>query len=222
MALFTSSVDIYKYFLDGIRKYGVGSVPPERFNRLINESQLNWMKSKCTTITAGQKRIDDLRAILVELDEAFLHGGTGSTIIGNKFYLPTGSLYGSAKKYWRAAALRAKTQTATEWTQMVYEDSSQKSISQIDPYEKPDSEQGKYRIIGSNVIMNIGEGVTVYYAQFEYYGYPTEISYNPPSNPKGDFADEQILEIVDLTVQTHLERIESRRFPTFAAEEKSK
>jgi len=224
MALFTTSTDIYKYFLDGIRKYGVGSVPPERFNRLINEAQINWMKSKCPVITVGQKRIDDLKAILIELTESILYRGcTGWVSTSYQgFHLPNGTLYSNAKRYWRTAGLRVKTQTGTDWIQMVYEDSLRKTVIQKDPYDIPDTEQGKYRIIGDYVKMNIGTNNNIYYAQFEYYGYPTKIEYNGTGNPKGDFEDEQLFEIVDMAVQIHLERIESRRFPTFAAEDTSK
>ena len=218
---------MYRYFLDDIRRYGVGVVPPDRFNRLINEAMIDWMKDKAKEIGVGQKRIDDLRAILIELNQLDLYQTGGSpTIISNVFVLPNG-VYdfddsGVVNRYWRADALRVKIEDGTDWIPMDYLSANRKTEVQRDPYAQASLDRGHYWIVGNNVKMDIGSGNVVYLAEFEYYCYPTALAYIDGTDVDPVFEDEQLLEIVNKAARTHLERIQSPRHPSYATEDQIK
>jgi len=89
-----TAVDMYRAFLDGIKKEQSTIVPPSTFNRLINEEQDKWFKEKAPATELDQKRIDDLQILRTDTDGVYEYGGTVLNPIGtdalssNVFSLP--------------------------------------------------------------------------------------------------------------------------------------
>jgi|GEM_PF-2128603 len=73
------TADLYRSFLDGIKKSFTGTINPTVWNRLINEwGQSEWLKLNCSEnegIELGHKQLDDLEKIRIVTDGQFYYNG---------------------------------------------------------------------------------------------------------------------------------------------------
>lgn len=79
--MITSVVEMYRAFLDGIKKESTSIVVPQQFNRIINDwGQDEWIKQNALAIEFNQKQIDDLDKIRVVADGFFVWDNAGTPI----------------------------------------------------------------------------------------------------------------------------------------------
>ena len=65
MQTFGTTKGMYYFFLDGIRKEYTNTVPPDVFNRIINEAQLIWLDSRIAKMDQDEEAIKAIAPVLV-------------------------------------------------------------------------------------------------------------------------------------------------------------
>lgn len=80
--MITTVTDMYKAFLDGIKKDSTAIVEPAQFNRIINDwGQDEWLKENAMAVEFNQKQIDDLDKIRCATDGEFVWEDTVSVTL---------------------------------------------------------------------------------------------------------------------------------------------
>lgn len=65
MQTFETTEGLYYFFLDGIRKEYTNTVPPQVFNRLINEAQIIWFDGKIEQMDQDEEAMKAIAPVLV-------------------------------------------------------------------------------------------------------------------------------------------------------------
>src|SRR3972149_10343470 len=76
--------DMYDALNEGLNKEQTGTVFPDEFEILINKSQIEVIENRYFSVEGTQKRIDDLRELMV-LDELVVN--TGPAVAGQEIFL---------------------------------------------------------------------------------------------------------------------------------------
>jgi len=223
-----TAYDMYKGFLDGIKKESTAIVTPDRFNRIINDwGQDEWIKEKSIAIERDQKRIDDLSKIRVATDGEFSFGGnilyplapdTGSI----QFSIPVdptedinsrrddGTIVAqSYPKYMRLLGAMVKLQYGegqecglegiSDWKKVTILRSDARSTSLDNPFRKPKDSRLYYEILNEKLRIITGTTSTPYALRMEYLRYPQQI--------------------VFAAIKVYLERVRDPRYQSFLQEE---
>lgn len=107
--MITTPEDMFKVFLDGIKKERISTVEPDYFVRLINTEALPlFYRQKSVAIEYDQKKMDDLQILRVVTDGVYEYSGSvlspisaletnigGNVLLHNLFPLPIGDSNGS-------------------------------------------------------------------------------------------------------------------------------
>ena len=205
--------DLYKAFLDGIKKESTSIVIPSKFNRIINEAQLIWLRDNVKTVELNQKQIDDLRVLRV-VPEGISPTATGSNI----FPLPD--------KYYRLLNVQFAFDVGDEaGSELAYKTShvmrsDQRTSNKESVYREPTSKRLYHDLIGDNIYFYGGDGVIALSAKPEYLRKAIDIEYIPGKEGTNcELPEAQRQEVVDIAVRIHLERIKNPRYKSFTQEE---
>ena len=209
---------MYTRTLELINKEHTGTIYPEEFEIFINIAQEGWLKNRYSQVGEIEKRIDDLRKVKV------IQQGIAPVAL-NTFDLPEDYLF------MLAAAFRLNYQNSTD---PCVEDgtisdieivgtparSDRKYVNIYDPWSKPNNWRLYYDQVGNQVTLITGTDSFADSATFEYLKTPVKIEV---ANAVVDceLAAETHQEIVDDAVRKILEVIESGRYQTFMAENRT-
>ena len=122
----------FELFLDGIKKERTTVVSIPAWNRLINESQSQWLKNKAPGVELTQSLIDDLSRLRVVTDGTQTWSGNTlnpiTPISGaeKSFSYPTGKLLPNYPRYFRLLNVEFK---------IAYYDSNTGLYSDVQDYE---------------------------------------------------------------------------------------
>ena len=83
--------EMYRYFLDEVRKERTVVITPPYWNRMIDPIVIKWIKTKLPLNDFNQKRIDDLEAIKVITDGRQQDPIPSLYTDGNSFRMPDGT-----------------------------------------------------------------------------------------------------------------------------------
>ena len=219
--------NIYKYFLDGIKKETTSTVPPERYLRVINEALTNWVRDRANEADDSQKRMDDLNKLVIEriitTTQDPLHPTT-PIIAENEFTLPVDYL----RLLSVSVRLRYKDNYCypdgmlSDWLPCKYYIFDKKGMSYRNPYRKPSDSRVYYQLKENKI--NFIQGTSdVEEVDFIYIRYPKEIEVIVnPTDFYDDIQDVQIHEVIDIAVRMYIERIKDPRYQSFLMEERIK
>lgn len=209
----TSSENIYKAVLDGIKKESTAVLTPAQFNRLINtEALLEWMKEKANRHDFNQHFVDVLRNLYKYSPEI--------SITEKGFELPD--------DYYRLESVSfkllkdEKKQIYSDWLPVKRMRADNLSVMKVNPFRKPTDTRLYYYQHGS-FIVNYPENKKVAKARMFYLSKPKPIIYEPGgNNENGNLLPEQNKEVVDIAVRIILERVKEERYQTVLMEESLK
>lgn len=239
--------DIYRAFLDGIKKNSTSIVTPNQFNRIINDwGQDEWLKQNCLTIEFNQKQIEDLERIRVVTDGEFTLNGNviypiASTstnlftipkyefIIANRLtnddistqtYPPYYRLLNVAFKLEYGSENECGLTGISEWLDAKIMRSDLRNVIIDNPFRKPTDARLYYEIINGQIRLITGTNSVGHSMRIEYLRRPNDIMFIPGSNGTNcEFNHEVQKEIVDIAVRIYLERVKDPRWQSFMQEE---
>ena len=210
--------DMYRYFLDGIRKEYTKVVRPDEFNRVINDwGMLPWMATRIGTGELDEKNLDDLDVVHIKGEE-LLPSGT------NEFDLTT-----TAYQYYRMTAIDFKIQYVnnicgltgeSEWLDANIMRSDKRNSIRRSIYRQPKDSKLYYERGESIVRLITGTQSYATRARIDYYRYPDEIVFDETgvNNQDSIFGHAQNQEITDMAIKTYLERVNDPRYQSFLNE----
>ena len=219
--------DMYDAFLSNLNKDKTGTVFPEEFEILINQAQMDYIKNKYDAVELTEKRIDDLREIVI-LDE--LIPNTGANIAGQELFAlpynanafvvtpknPSGTNHGYLFMLRCALSIQyvnspcAQSGISPYMKTKVMTSDKRNEISR-DPFNKPTEERLYYQTTGDTLICFTGTqsyGVNV---QIDYLRYPRDIQI-VNAQVDCELAVHARQEIVNIAVRKKLQQIESPRY----------
>lgn len=236
--------NMFKSFLDGIKKERISTVTPTYFNRIINEACENWYTQKSTEIERDQKRIDDLQGWRVATDGVFKHNGNILPFIPavnqvndaawgkNLFYLPksatgTGKTIGGVlyPEYRRLLNVMFRLKyygnpcytdgTLSDWKSGEIMRSNQRPVLERNIYRRPsESMNVYYEIVGDMIRIDVRNAIG-YDMRLEYIKYPVDIAYvSGGTSVNSELSSDQQREIVDIAVRMYIERTANPRYQT--------
>jgi len=195
--------ELYYAFLDGIRNYKTDTVPPDRFNRLINDAQDIWIRENIPFTDLTQENIDKLEAIHVITDGVCVHEGITLYPItpesaGNPsvFTLPLDpdadipndqETTQNYPRYIRALGVSFKINYGdddnceqsgiSDWLELDLIRSDARTAEEHNHYKKATNRRIKYDIKGGLIYLYTG-GATGHSFRLEYLRYPRKIWYD--------------------------------------------
>lgn len=207
--------DIYKAFLDGIKKESTTTVTPERFNRIINTAQLIWQNVNVKSVEMQQLDIDRFRMLLTtsELDPSIVDSSKFE--LGEDYMRMLSVMF---RINWNDDACESGV---SDYLPAYYLRTDKRSVSKINPYRKATQNRIYYRQIGNDIefIKNAhGEPVS---CSVEYIRYAMDMKFvgiNSNDNIECEMPLHTRQEIVDLAVRIHLERVIDPRYQTYLNE----
>jgi len=210
--MLTTTLDLYRAFLDGIKKVDTTTVTPEVFNRIVNDwGQDEWISKNAMLPELNQKQIDDLAVIRVATDGVQLV----SAILMNNMRPDTGSSYvftlpldesvninnisntgaPSTQKYPKYLKLlnvmfKLTYGTTNEcgltgvsgWLKARVMRSDQRTVILDNPLRTPLDSRLYYEILNDKLRLITTTNSTGYAMRLEYFRYPRSIFFNK-SNP---------------------------------------
>lgn len=207
--MLTTTVDMYKAFLDGIKKSETSIVEPEQFNRIINHwGQDEYLRSKMLAIEVDQKKIEDLEKIRVATDGKYKYQGAivypiaPNTNETDTFTIPKYTQTINARvgteiqaksypKYLRLLSAMFAIEYGegqacgkTGVSGYLHADimrSDQRSKILNNPFRKPSDKKLYYETIDGNIRLITGTTSKGYSLRLEYLRYPIEIYFNATS-----------------------------------------
>jgi len=227
-----TSADMYNAFLQFLNKEKTGSVYPEEFEVLINAAQMEFIKNRYSKVEETQKRIDDLREIVV-LNEIIPN--TGASVAGQERFVlpynpsafvitpmnPSGTNHGYLFmmrvglyiKYigndcfsGTSGMLKVKPMTSDKREEIAR-----------DPFNKATDQRLYYEIRGDYFGVYTGGQSYALQASIDYLRYPRDIKVlGTPVDCELSLHARQ--EIVDIAVRKKLEQIESPRYQSNSIE----
>lgn len=209
---------MYNYTIEVLNKEVTSSVYPDEWEVLINASQLELVQNKYNEIDAFQKRIDDLRVLVVGPD-VINNSGT-NTPGGEIFSLPyiQNPLPGGSHGYMfmLSVAIRRTTTNGlcdtNEWIKAKPLKRDKRYEIEKDPWNKPSINRIYYFLSSNNMKVSMGDGAIASQARIEYLRYPINISLS--SNTTSELPAHMHKEICDLAARKYLEQTESPRYNT--------
>lgn len=223
--------DMYYLFLDGIRKMYNTTVKPDVFNRIINDSQLDWVKGKLPQAEFNQKRIDDIEVLRVVTDGGSMYASYDilSDVGDYIFDIPTlystitsGSLLSNINGvnyplYLHGLNAMFKKRDGDTWLRARIRRSDRTVMLDDNPFRSPSDDRLYFEQIKNQIRLIGGEYDNL---RLEYYRYPRIITYSATelSNIDPEFNPGQNKEIVEIAVKTYIERTTDPRYKSFLQE----
>jgi len=220
-----TATDMYKYFLQLIKKEGTHVVTPETFNFLINLAEIDRIKSKLPVNEFNQKLIDDLQLLLV--DGSLTEGI--SVTDGFIFDLPDDYMHGINAMFdidcQDSSCYSDGIQSKLPATLMK---SDEKTVIKNSYYRRPKDSRLYYQLSGNKIRLFTGKysgtsnsvGVKMY---MDYYKKPDEIVFNENGEDTNSlFGPLQQQETVEQAVQAFLETNRDPRYQSFLNEQAQK
>jgi hypothetical protein len=225
--------DLYKAVLSLINKESTRSMTPSEFNEWINRAQLDYVKVRYMEYDMHQKRMDDLRQIIVRTDGTGLNPdpilNTGNNIAGEElFAIPTDISDSQYGKYMFLLNVAFKIiyqgnkcftdGTESDW--MKAKPLPADVETEFNYYNKPNDERLYYQQIVNAVRPMKGSSSYMSQARLMYLRYPREIQFiDGGTNIEPEFEPRINMEIAKICARGYLESIESKRHQTFIGEE---
>lgn len=205
--MLSTTVDMYKAFLDGIKKSEAATVIPSVFNRIINDwGQDEWISKNAMVPELNQKQIDDLSQIRVVTDDEFIVSGTLMRPIGPdtgkdyQFTIPKDptaninyqQLDGNTgtqnyPRYLRLLNVMFKLsyvdnecdlEGVSDWIGAEIMRSDQRIVILDNPLRRPKDNRLYYEMLEDKIRLITGTSSTGYAMRLEYFRYPVEIFIN--------------------------------------------
>lgn len=234
--MIVTAIDMYNATLDGLNKEKTGTVFPDEWEVLINESQMNYIKNAYAKVEGTEKRIDDLKEITI-LDEII--NNTGANVAGQEIFSlpysstgfvtttknPSGTNHGylfMLRCGFKIAYVGNKcfSGTSAKYLKSKPMRADKRGEIERDPFNKPTDERLYHELSGNNIVLFTGTSSYGVQASIDYLRYPRKIEIvNTPVDCELSIHARQ--EIVDMAIRRKLEQIESRRYPTNINENKS-
>lgn len=205
--------DMYYSFLDGVKKESTTTVTPNRFNRIINTSQLLWIMVNIKDVEREQLDIDRFRNILVsevldvENENRFVLNNTYLRLLSTEF-----------KVQWNEHSCY---EGESLFTQGHYLKTNNMSVSNSNPYRKTNQNRLHYRQIGQDIEFLKNPHCTPLKCKVEYLRYAQEIKFvaiGSVDNVDCELPTTAKQEIVDVAVRIHLERVLDPRYKSYLNE----
>ena len=205
--------EIYKAFLDGIKKESTTTVNPDRFNRLINTSQLLWQMVNIKDVEREQLDIDRFRVLLtnsiIDVENDVL------------FTIPT--------NYMRSLSVMFKVEYNSDscydgvsgFLPGNYMKTNNLSVSKINPYRKTNQNRIHYRQIGDKIEFLNNPHCSPLQCNLEYIRYANDmkfVSIGSVANINCELPISTRQEIVDIAIRMHLERVLDPRYKSYLNE----
>ena len=245
--MFQSATDIFKSFLDGIRKTHTATVLPETFVRLWNEWAMpEWVASNVSLkegVELSQKQIDDLANLRVIYDIAPYNAAAGvfkkpapaMTEAVLDSFLQVSVASANVKRYLRAWNVMFQLNYGTDasmqecgltgvsetWSMAKYMRSNMESVIRKSPYRKPKDSRLYYQVAGDYIKMvtDPESETQPVFMRLDFLRYPNEMSYSNGFSYTIDLPFYQLTEIIAIAVRLYLERVQSPRWQSFFQEE---
>lgn len=227
--------EMYDAVLTGINKEMTATLFPEEFNDLINKSQYEVIRTRYENVEQTQKRIDDLRSLIV-LDERILN--TGLPVAGGEIFLlpydpnnfvitpknPSGQNHGYMFMLRCSFKLnyvnnKCYTGISTEFLKSRIMNSDKLDEIKRDPFNKPKDDRLYYQITGDQFLIYTGTQSFGVEASIDYIRYPRAIDIISAPNVDCELPLHIRQEICEVAVRKYLENIESQRFQTNSIEQ---
>ncbi|MEO7397228.1 MAG: hypothetical protein ABIW84_01555 [Ilumatobacteraceae bacterium] len=226
--MIVTAQDMYQFFLTELNKEFTGSVFPDEFERLINTVQIDFVENRYYNVEMSEKRIDDLRILMV-IDEVIFN--TGPNIAGQEVFLlpynpngfvttpknPTGTNHG----YMFLLAVAFKLQYVknkcglTGLSEVIKSKpmrSDKRHEVKRDPFNRPTDERVYYQESGDRLILYTGTSSYGAEAHIDYLRYPRDISILSNPNVDCELPLHARQEMVRMAVKRKLEEIQSPRY----------
>jgi len=210
--------DMYKAFLDGIKKEYTGVVRPDQFNRIVNEwGQMPWLKSKVALVEFNSKVIMDIQPVVITPE---------THVVANNQFLLTSLTH----RIYRPLGLSVKVQygpddpcdrTGTsDWIYDVHVmRSDRRTVVKKSSFRRPTADKVYYQIASGSMHFDCGSGNQVVTMALEYARYPLDIVWSSTgTHVNSEFGPEQNSEIVDTLVKAYLENVGDPRYQSFLNE----
>lgn len=207
--MITTTADMYRAFLDGIKKSETSIVKPSQFNRIINQwGQDEYLRTNAMEIELNQKKIENLEKIRVATDGIYTFNGTTiypiAPLSDNVFEIPKYNFSINAiinglvevrtyPRYLRllnvmfkltyGAGQECSLTGVSDWLQAYIMRSDQRSVILDNPFRKPKDSRLYYEIIDGKVRLITGTTSVGYAMRLEYLRYPVEIFFNENNVP---------------------------------------
>ena len=205
--------DMYKAFLDGVKKESTTTVNPDRFNRLINTSQLLWQMVNIKDVEREQVDIDRFRALLT----------TDVIDVTDEKYFELGA------DYMRSLAVMFQVQWnsescydgISEFLPGNYMKTNNLSVSKINPYRKTTQNRFHYRQIGDKIEFLDNPHCQPLKCNVEYIRYAKDMKFvavGSSSNEDCELPVATRQEITDIAIRMHLERVLDPRYKSYLNE----
>jgi hypothetical protein len=245
-----STIDMYQRTLLGIKKESTSVLPISRWNDLINEVQEVWVREKSIDIEQTSKRIDDVELLRVATDGINGNPPAILPVAINKFPLPIsltqdGITYPQFLKFlnveFKIDYVSNPCHIGTsDWQYVKIMRSDSRATVVRNAYRTPNDDRLYYEIIGGYINLITGTPSTGNSMRLEYLRKPKKVfldvnssgammrdadnpNYLPHTGSVNcEFTEFQRQEIVDLAVQTYLERIKDERYKSYLNEEAQK
>jgi hypothetical protein len=218
--------EMYEYTLELLNKEATASIFPEEWEILINACQLELVQNKYAKIDSVEKRIDDLRVLVVGPSPI---NNTGLLSPGGEIFdLPfvPNPLSGGSHGYMFMLSVALKLQFADPtcavngWIKAKPLRRDKRYEQTNDPWNKPTVRRLYYFLVGNQMKVDMGQEAYAVQANVEYLRHPIKIEIVnnvvdcelPPHMHK---------EICDLTCTKYLEQTESPRYNTFSNEQQT-
>ena len=212
--MLNSIEDMYRAFLDGIKKESTTTVNPARFNRLINTAQLMWTMVNIKDVEIEQLDIDRFRNLLSNDD---LLPSTYPLLfeLGDSYLR---MLSTSFKVRWNDNACQTGE---SDFIPGNYLKTNNISVSKVNPYRKTNQHRLHYRLIGNMVEFLSNPHCIPLTCRVSYIRYPIEMKYigiSDDDNVNCELPIHVRQEIVDIGVRIHLERVVDPRYKSYLNE----
>lgn len=211
--MLTTIEDMYKSFLGGIKKESTTTVNPDRFNQLINTSQLLWQMVNIKDVEREQVDIDRFRNLLMP-ETLDVHDNT---------------LFALSTTYLRLLSVRFSVQYnstschdgVSEFLPGNYMKTNNISVSKVNPYRKTNQNRFHYRQIGQDIEFIENIHCVPLQCKVEYIRYANDMKFvtsGSVSNINCELPITARQEIVDIAVRIHLERVLDPRYKSYLNE----
>tara|TARA_R110000868_G_scaffold78892_1_gene224656 strand:- start:665 stop:1378 length:714 start_codon:yes stop_codon:yes gene_type:complete len=231
--MIVTAQQMYDALLDILNKDNTGTVYPEEFETLINAAQLEFIENKYDAAELTQKRIDDLREIVI-LQETIAN--TGPNVAGQEIFLlpydpnafvitpknPSGTNNGYMFMLRASFELQyvnnicGYTGTSELLKSKVMTSDRRDEITR-DPFNKPKDERLYYQLTGDRMILFTGTQSYGVSTNIDYIRYPRTIQI-VNAQVDCELALHARKEIVDIAARKKLEQIQSPRYQTNVVE----
>ena len=224
-----TATDMYNATLEFLNKEATASLSPEEFEIMVNAAQLEYVKNRYDEAEKTQKRIDDLRSIMV-INESILNSGA-NVAASEVFELPyddagfvttaknpTGTNHGYLFMLNCALKLSYVNNKCgftgiSEFLKAKPMKADKRNEIERDPFNRPTDERLYYQETGDQVIVFTGTQSFATEARIDYLRYPVDIQI-VTSVVDSELPIHARTEIVDIVVRKVLENIESQRYST--------